>query len=242
MISRRNFLIRWMSALLVLVGDIIVRPFSRVWADTDPFRGTDFVGKTRAGDHESFYINYWKPMRRIKPAQWKLEVEGLCRNPGTFTLEDIKSFPVKTRNSRLKCVECWSARAEWQGFSITELEKKVQPLPEAIGVVFHCADAYIEYLFRESLLRPETLLVHSMNGKPLTDEHGFPLRVIVPFKYGYKNPKAILKMEYVSQFQAGTWSKIGPYSMDGTILPGTDHPLEFGKKPRRIPGGEILDY
>ena len=81
-----------------------------------------------------------------------------------------------------------------------------------------------------------------MNGKPLTDEHGFPLRVIVPFKYGYKNPKAILKMEFVSNFQAGTWSKIGAYSMDGTILPGTDHPLDFGKRPRRIPGGEILDY
>ena len=101
-----------------------------------------------------------------------------------------------------------------------ELENKVQPLPSAIGVVFHCADAYTEYLPRESLLREETLLAYYMNGKPLTDEHGFPLRVIVPFKYGYKNPKAILKMEYVSNFQAGTWSKIGAYSMDGTILPG----------------------
>ena len=134
-------------------------------------------------------------MRRIKPEQWTLEVGGLCKNPSSFNLQDIQSFPVKTRNSRMKCVECWSARAQWSGFSITELEKKVLPFPEAIGVVFHCADAYIEYLPRESLLRPETLLVHNMNGRPLTDEHGFPLRVIVPFKYGYKNPKAILKME-----------------------------------------------
>jgi len=242
MISRRNFLVRWVGAFLVLVGEMILRPFSKGWADTDPFTGTDFVGKTRAGGHESFYINYWKPMRRVKPARWKLEVAGLCKNPGAFTLEDIKSFPVKTRTSRLKCVECWSARAEWQGFSMKELENKVHPFPEVTGVVFHCADAYIEYLPRESLLRTETLLAYNMDGKPLTDEHGFPLRVIVPFKYGYKNPKAILKMEYVSNFQAGTWSKIGPYSIDGTILPGTDHPLDFGKKPRRIPGGEILDY
>ncbi len=242
MISRRKFLVRWAGAFLALVWGMVLRPFSKGWADTDPFSGTEFVGKTRAGEHESFYINYWKPMRRIQPAKWKLEVGGLCENPGTFTLKDILSFPAKTRNSRMKCVECWSARALWQGFSIAELEKVVQPRPSAIGVVFHCADAYIEYLSRESLLKPETLLVYNMNGKPLTDEHGFPLRIIVPFKYGYKNPKAILKMEYVSEFQAGTWSKIGAYSMDGTILPGTDHPLDFGKQPRRIPGGEILEY
>jgi sulfoxide reductase catalytic subunit YedY len=242
MISRRNFLVRWFGLFLAFAGGMVLRPFSKARADTDPFKGTDFVGKTRAGEHESFYINYWKPMRRIKPALWKLEVGGLCENPRSFTLKEIQSFPVKTRNSRMKCVECWSARAEWQGFSMGELEKLVKPHPSAIGVVFHCADAYIEYLPRESLLKPETLLVYNMDGKPLTDEHGFPLRVIVPFKYGYKNPKAILKMEYVSNFQAGTWSKIGAYSMDGTILPGTDHPLEFGKRPHRIPGGEIFVY
>ncbi|MDH5459222.1 MAG: hypothetical protein OEY26_10965, partial [Nitrospinota bacterium] len=65
---------------------------------------------------------------------------------------------------------------------------------------------------------------------------------IVPSKYGYKNPKAIVKIEYVSELQYGTWSKIGPYSPDGTILPGTDHPLDLGKTPHRISGGEITDY
>ena len=86
------------------------------------------------------------------------------------------------------------------------------------------------------------MLAHTMNDKPLSDAHGFPLRLIAPAKYGYKNPKAILEMEYVAEQQAGTWSKIGPYSPDGTILPGTDHPLEYGQKARRIPGGEITDY
>ncbi|MDA0692823.1 MAG: molybdopterin-dependent oxidoreductase [Nitrospinae bacterium] len=241
MISRRNFLARWLAAVSVILTGMFLRP-SKVIADIDHFSGTDFVGKTRVGEHESFYINYWKPMRRIQPLQWKLEVRGLCKNPATFTLKEIKSLPVKTRTSRLKCVECWSARAEWQGFSIKDLEEKIQPLPEATGVLFHCADTYQEYLPRESLMRPETLLAYNMDGKPLTDEHGFPLRVIVPFKYGYKNPKAILTMEYVADVKAGTWSKIGPYSMDGTILPGIDHPLDLGKKPHRIPGGEILDY
>ena len=89
---------------------------------------------------------------------------------------------------------------------------------------------------------PRTLLVTHMNGAPLSDEHGFPLRIIAPFKYGYKNPKAILRIEYVNAVQYGTWSKIGPYSPDGTILPGTDHPLELGKRPHQIPGGEIREY
>ncbi|MZH47167.1 MAG: molybdopterin-dependent oxidoreductase, partial [Nitrospinae bacterium] len=125
------------------------------------------------------------------------------------------------------------------GFSIKELEREVQPHASAKGVVFHCGDEYKEYLSLEELHQDRVLLVHSMNGKPLSDAHGFPLRLIAPSKYGYKNPKAILEMEFVAEQQAGTWSKIGPYSPDGTILQGTDHPLEFNKQPRRISGGEI---
>ena len=202
----------------------------------------DFVGKTRSGKFKQFYINYWKPMRRVDAARWKLEVTGLCANPRSFTLDAIRSFPSLTRSSRLKCVECWSARAKWQGFLFAQLEQQVRPLAEATAVVFYCADSYTESLTLESLRAEGVLLVHGMNGKPLSDEHGFPLRVIIPFKYGYKNPKAILRMGFVSESQPGTWSRIGPYSWDGTILPGTDHPLELGKTPRRIPGGEITGY
>ncbi len=142
----------------------------------------------------------------------------------------------------MKCVECWSAKAEWSGFHFSELMKLCPPQPEATGVVFHCGDAYTEHLPLEDLNHPRTLWVTEMDGAPLSDEHGFPLRVIIPSKYGYKNPKAILRIEYVSELQYGTWSKIGPYSPDGTLLPGTDHPLDLGKTPHRISGGEITGY
>jgi len=181
-------------------------------------------------------------MRRINGQTWRLKITGLCDAPQSFTLEQFKSFTATTQSSRMKCVECWSARTQWSGFSINELEKLVRPQPEAKGVLFHCGDKYKEYLSREALNQDRVLLAHSMNGQPLSDAHGFPLRLIAPSKYGYKNPKAILEMEYVSEHQYGTWSKIGPYSPDGTILPGTDHPLEFNKEPRRISGGEITDY
>ena len=239
-LTRRLFLGGGLWAVALFFCNVL-RGTTKAWA-SDSFSGTDFVGKTREGKHRSFYINFWKPMRRINAEVWTLKLSGLCEVPKTFTLTELQNLPIRSQSSRLKCVECWSARAEWSGFSIKELEQLVRPHATARGVVFHCGDEYKEYLSREALNQDRVLLVHSMNGESLSDAHGFPLRLIVPSKYGYKNPKAILEMEYVAEQQAGTWSKIGPYSPDGTILPGTDHPLEYGKQPRRIPGGEITDY
>ena len=239
-ISRRLFVESGIWTISLFIWHVL-RGSAR--AETiDPFSGTDFVGKTREGKHQSFYINFWKPMRRINSNSWTLKLSGLCENPKTFTLNELLTLPSRSQSSRLKCVECWSARAKWNGFSIKELEREVQPHASAKGVVFHCGDEYKEYLSLEELHQDRVLLVHSMNGKPLSDAHGFPLRLIAPSKYGYKNPKAILEMEFVAEQRAGTWSKIGPYSPDGTILPGTDHPLEFNKQPRRISGGEIFLY
>ena len=240
-INRRSFLARTFALCAALVQGWWARPGSAL-ADPDYFTGTDFVGKTRAGKFKQFYINYWKPLRRIKERDWTLRVEGLCETPKTFTLDQLKKFPEVTQTTRMKCVECWSAKAQWTGFHFSELINLCPPQPEATGVVFHCADVYTEHLPLEDLKHPRSLLVTQMDGAPLSDEHGFPLRVIVPSKYGYKNPKAIVKIEYVSELRYGTWSKIGPYSPDGTILPGTDHPLDLGKTPHRISGGEITAY
>ncbi len=240
-LNRRSFLVRAFGLCVAFVQAWWTRP-GPAHAEPDYFTGTEFVGKTRAGKYQHFYINYWKPLRRIKAGDWSLAIGGLCDNPQSFTLDQLKELPPVTQTSRLKCVECWSAKAEWSGFHFSELMKLCPPKPEATGVVFHCGDVYTEHLSLEDLNHPRTLMVTTMDGAPLSDEHGFPLRVIVPFKYGYKNPKAILKIEYVRELQYGTWSKIGPYSPDGTILPGTDHPLDLGKTPRRIPGAEIKDY
>ena len=240
-INRRSFLARAFAFCVALVQGWWGQPGS-AQADQDYFTGTDFVGKTRAGKFKQFYINYWKPLRRIQAKNWTLKVSGLCDRPKTFTLGQLKNLPLATQTSRMKCVECWSAKAEWSGFHFSELMKLCPPKPQATGVVFHCGDVYKEHLSLEDLQHPRTLMVTQMDGAPLSDEHGFPLRVIAPSKYGYKNPKAIVKIEYVSELQYGTWSKIGPYSPDGTILPGTDHPLDFGRTPRRISGGEIISY
>jgi len=189
-----------------------------------------------------FYIRSANPFPGVDPGDWSLVIKGMVKDPVELAYEDLIGLPMVSQVSRLKCVECWSAKAEWRGFHFSVLQKLCPPQAGATGVKFHCADAYIEHLTLAELNHPRTLLVTHMDGEPLSDEHGFPLRIIAPSKYGYKNPKAILRIEYVDTVQYGTWSKLGPYSPDGTILPGTDHPLELGKQPHRIPGGEILDY
>jgi DMSO/TMAO reductase YedYZ molybdopterin-dependent catalytic subunit len=189
-INRRSFLVRAFAFCAALVQGWWGRPGS-AQADPDYFTGTDFVGKTRAGKFKQFYINYWKPLRRIKSEDWTLEVGGLCESPQTFTLDEIKKLPARTQTSRMKCVECWSAKAEWSGFHFSELMKLCPPQPEATGVVFHCGDVYKEHLSLEDLSHPRTLLVTQMDGGPLSDEHGFPLRVIVPSKYGYKKAPGV---------------------------------------------------
>ncbi len=240
LLGRRAFL----KNLLISVSGVLLS-FAKapdvVFAGFNFWRSSEYVGKTRDGIYEKFYIQYYKSFKRIKRDSWTLKVKGLCKNPQELSLDEIMAFPVIEQVSRIKCVECWSAKAAWGGFSMHELEKRVKPLPKAVGVLFRCADTYVEYLSLEDLHHERTLLVHTMNQNPLSDEHGFPLRVIVPYKYGYKSPKAILEIEFVEQPGRGTWNRIGPYSVDGTILPGYDHPLDRGKKRRRIFGGEIFD-
>lgn len=233
-----------MISLLAGLGSFLIRPSAftdLARAEIGAFSPSEYVTKTRRGIYRFFYIQAFKPFRRVKEKDWRLKVTGLCEKPGEWTLASLRALPTKSQVSRLKCVECWSAKARWGGFHISELEKVVRPKPAAVGVVFRCADTYVEYLPLEDLRHPRTLLVHQMDGKTLSDEHGFPLRVIIPFKYGYKNPKCIIEMAFVDHEEPGTWSRIGPYSIDGTILPGYDHPLDQGKVKRRIYGGEVFD-
>ncbi len=239
LIGRRRFFGRVFAAGLALITGLWPRALRA--ASGNFWDGDDYVGKTRGGVFERFYIQYYRSFRRVRAADWRLRVGGRCAEPQELTLAQLRALPPKTQRSRLKCVECWSATADWSGFAFAEIERLARPAPEAVGAVFRCADTYVEYLSLADLRHDRTLLVLSMDGMPLSDEHGFPLRLIVPFKYGYKSAKAILEIEFVDRPHNGTWSQIGPYSLDGTILPGYDHPLDRGGARRRISGGEVRD-
>ncbi len=185
-----------------------------------------------------FYIRYYKPFAPVDPDRWILSVEGLVKKPQALTLPDVRSLPLVSQVSRLKCVECWSAAAKWEGFHLRSLMEIVEPLPEARWLHFYCADDYYESLSLEELLRERVLFVHRMNDQALPDVYGAPLRLMVPFKYGYKSPKAIVRLVFAEAERPGYWPTVGPYTKGGDIRPGVDHPLDL-EGTRQITGGEV---
>lgn len=187
-----------------------------------------------------FYIRFYKPFEPIDNNKWRLEISGLCGKPTKLTLNDIHKLPSVTQVSRLKCVECWSSKAKWTGFKPEILFELCKPLKTARYIYFHCADDYFEYISIEDLLKPKVLFVHTMNGKPLPPEHGAPLRLIIPFKYGYKSVKTITKLIFLEKGGNGYWSQYG-YSADGTIQPGSDYRLDTGEIKEIINPGDPGD-
>lgn len=193
-------------------------------------------------DNPDFHIRSANPFLGVDMQNWGLAVGGMVKNPVGLAYEDLFGLKMHSQVSRLKCVECWSAKAKWEGFLFQELVDKVQPDPAAKFVYIQSADSYYESFALEELLRPRVLFVLRMNGKSLSPDHGFPLRLIAPFKYGYKNIKYITSIKFLDTRKRNYWSNSGPYSVDGTIQPGVDHPLDYNKKPLPINGGEVFHF
>ena len=193
-------------------------------------------------DTPGFHIRSANPFLGVDIQYWTLKIDGMVEKPSTFVYEDLFGFKQHSQISRLKCVECWSAKAEWEGFRMEKLIELVKPDPTAKYVYFQSADSYYESFTVEELLRPRVLFVIRMNGQALSREHGYPLRLIAPFKYGYKSVKYITRIQFTDTRKQNYWARFGPYSVDGTVQPGIDHPLDFGKKPLPINGGEVFHF
>lgn len=193
-------------------------------------------------DAPGFYIRSANPFMGVDAQEWTLAVSGRVKQPMAYGYEDLFGFPRVSQVSRLKCVECWSAKAKWEGFRFQELVDRVKPDPQAKFVTFKSADSYYESYALEELLQPRVLMVLRMNDQPLSKDHGFPLRLIAPYKYGYKNIKYITQIEFTESRARNYWADFGPYSVDGTIQPGIDHPLDYQKKPLPINGGEVFHF
>ena len=191
-------------------------------------------------DVPGFHIRSANPFLGVDVNEWTLSVGGMVKKPLVLGYEDLFGFKMYSQVSRLKCVECWSAKALWEGFRIEEILARVEPDPAAKYVYFESADSYYESYLIEELTRPRVLLVLRMDGNPLSRDHGFPLRLIAPYKYGYKNIKYITGIHFSDTRKRNYWASNGPYSVDGTIQPGIDHPLDFNKKPLPINGGEVF--
>lgn len=195
-------------------------------------------------DEHHLKLMWYAPVAPLNPQTWRLQLKGLVEKPQQIPLAQLRSLPQQAQSSRMKCVQCWSARASWSGFRFQQLLDIARPMKKAKAVRIDCADKWYEYFNIEDLQHSSVMFVLDLAGQPLPDRHGAPLRLLDPSRYGYKSAKLITAMTFVEVGKGSMACDIGPYySPDGRILPGYDTPLDLGgKTKRKIAGGEINEY
>ncbi|MDP1656072.1 MAG: protein-methionine-sulfoxide reductase catalytic subunit MsrP [Hylemonella sp.] len=188
----------------------------------------------------------------LQTSPWTVAVEGLVKKPGNYTLEDlIKLSAQEERIYRLRCVEGWSMVIPWVGYSLSELIKKVEPLSSAKYVEFvTLADRktmpyvstkvldwpYVEGLRMDEAMHPLTLLTFGMYGEILPKQNGAPLRLVVPWKYGFKSGKSLVKIRFTDKEPMTAWRQAAPqeYGFYSNVNPNVDHPRWSQARERRI--------
>jgi sulfoxide reductase catalytic subunit YedY len=173
---------------------------------------------------------------------WKVEISGLVENPKTMDMGEIyKAFNMEERVYRFRCVEAWSMVVPWTGFQLSELIKLVKPKPEAKFVKFTTFNRpdqapgmrfdgypwpYVEGLTMEEAQHPLTLLSTGVYGKALPKQNGAPIRLVVPWKYGYKSIKSIEKIEFTAEQPKTFWKALSPeeYPFESNVDPDVPHP------------------
>jgi len=192
----------------------------------------------------------------FKAHPWSVAVEGRCAKPGVYTLEDIlKPHPREERIYRLRCVEGWSMVIPWNGFPLAALLKRFEPAGDAKYVEFttvlrpqemigqrrrlpHVLDwPYVEGLRMDEAMHPLTLMATGMYGRDLPNQNGAPLRLVVPWKYGFKSIKSIVKIRFTDKQPATSWSREVPeyYAFFSNVNPGrTDSQYRDQSTERRI--------
>ena len=149
----------------------------------------------------------------IDERTWRFKVDGLMRKPGEWTLAELKALMPVTEITRLVCIEGWSAIGQWTGVPLHHFLKLTGADTRAKYVAFTCADGYFTSIDMASALHPQTMLAFSFNGSDsLPDEFGFPLRLRIPTKLGFKNPKHLTGMTVSNTFTSGYWEDLHGYN------------------------------
>jgi sulfoxide reductase catalytic subunit YedY len=185
---------------------------------------------------------------------WTVEVHGLVNNPRTYGIEDLLKFPQEERVYRLRCVEAWSMVIPWNGFPLASLLKEVEPTSDAKYVRFETVyrpeempgqkSPFYPWPYQEGLRLDEamhdlTLLATGLYGMPMPNANGAPIRLVVPWKYGFKSIKSIVKIELTAEQPTTLWSAVGPneYGFYSNVNPDRAHPRWSQASERRI--GEL---
>ena len=216
---------------------------------------TDYKDATTYNNFYEFGTDKADPAKNSSTLQtkpWSVAVEGLVKNPKTFTLEELlKLSPQEERIYRLRCVEGWSMVIPWVGYSLSELIKKVEPLGSAKYVEFiTLADPktmpfvgsrvlewpYVEALRLDEAMHPLAMLAFGMYGEVLPNQNGAPVRMVLPWKYGFKSGKSIVKIRFTDKEPRTAWNKAASqeYGFYSNVNPLVDHPRWSQATERRI--------
>ena len=233
---------------------LAARPSSLVGANTME-KPTTYADASTYNNFYEFGTDKADPAKNahsLKTRPWSVEVEGLVKKPGRWDIEDLlKLSAMEERIYRMRCVEGWSMVIPWIGYSLSELIKRVEPQGSAKFVEFvTLADPktmpfvgsrvlewpYVEGLRMDEAMHPLTLLTFGMYGEMLPNQNGAPIRLNVPWKYGFKNAKSIVKIRFVEKQPATAWYKAASheYGFYSNVNPNVDHPRWSQATERRI--------
>ncbi|MEY2770366.1 MAG: hypothetical protein RIQ38_785 [Pseudomonadota bacterium] len=224
--------------------------------------GAMVMDKLTGYDDVTSYNNFYEfgtdkadPKQRahtLRTEPWSVVVEGLAGKPGRFGLEDLlRLAPMEERIYRLRCVEGWSMVIPWVGYSLSELLRRVQPQGSAKFVAFDTlADPqqmpgvrggildwpYVEGLRMDEAMHPLTMLAFGLYGEVMPKQNGAPLRLVVPWKYGFKSIKSVVRIRLLDKQPVSSWEKAAPqeYGFYSNVNPKVDHPRWSQATERRI--------
>lgn len=211
------------------------RPVTEEWAATSYNNFYEFDPEDKAAVK--------KKVAAFQTHPWRIEIKGLVTKPQVLDLDDLlRRMPLEERLYRFRCVEAWSMAVPWTGFPLAALLKEVDPKPEAKYVRFITAHRpkempgmsqapwypwpYFEGLRMDEAMNPLTFVATGLYGKPLPKQNGAPVRLVVPWKYGFKSIKSVVRIELVSRQPATFWSRVAPqeYGFYSNVNPHRPHP------------------
>jgi len=215
-------------------------------------------------DHITSFNNFYEfdsgagdgPKRlsgRFRPSPWKMAIEGEVAKPASYALEDfIRPHVLEERIYRFRCVEAWSLVIPWVGIPLADVIKRVAPTSKARFVEFYTLHdvgqfpqqrtntlewPYIEGLRLDEAMHPLTILAVGLYGQVLPNQNGAPIRLVVPWKYGFKSIKSIVKLRFVERQPINTWQRQYPqaYGFYANVNPAVDHPNWSQARESRLP-------
>ncbi len=259
--NRRKFMQHSIATSLLLAADAMLPAWAKQWPElaSSKYNATE---KPNSFEEITTYNNFYEfgtdkkdPARNagsFNPKPWSIAVEGECAKPGTFELEDfIKPYALEERIYRLRCVEGWSMVIPWVGFSLADMLKTFEPTSNAKYVEFTTLLdksrmpgqerrvlrwPYVEGLRIDEAMNELPIMAVGLYGDILPNQNGAPIRLVVPWKYGFKSIKSIVKIRFTEHKPKTTWNLTAPdeYGFYSNVNPTVDHPRWSQAKERRI--------